>query len=338
MISFDKKEFIAASEFNLGLKDEVNKAIDKMCKQKYSNLFLVGIGGSYADMKQMNSILKSYSTIDAYVEIAPELYTKGNKNLNKDSIVIVTSASGNTMEIKKVLDYVKEFGARTIAFVANPESEIGKKADIEIVYKNPDAICLEFTVMTLYLALFRFMYNNGDFPKYDQFMEQLTKLLPEGLCKVREDFDKVAEEYVTKYKDETEFTLIGTGTLWAGVYYFSMCILQEMQWLKSRHVHGAEFFHGALEIVDRNTKLMLFKGEDATRPLMDRVQNFANKVTKHVQVFDTKDYRIPGISEEFCDIVSYLIYLAMMERLSKHFEDKRKHNLDIRRYYKVMDY
>ena len=78
--------------------------------------------------------------------------------------------------------------------------------------------------------------------------------------------------------------------------------------------------------------------EDTTRPLMKRVENFANKVCGHVTVFDTKDYHIEGISEEFRDLMSPFIMASMIERSSRHFEDKRKHNLNIRRYYKVMDY
>lgn len=87
------------------------------------------------------------------------------------------------------------------------------------------------------------------------------------------------------------------------------------------------------------TSLVLeFGARDAIGPLMDRVENFANKVCGHVTVFDTKDYPIEGISEGFRDLMSPSIMAAMIERLSRHFEDKRKHNLNIRRYYKVMDY
>ena len=51
---------------------------------------------------------------------------------------------------------------------------------------------------------------------------------------------------------------------------------------------AAEYFHGTLELVEEDTSLILFYGEDETRPLMDGVKNFSEKVTKVINIFDTK--------------------------------------------------
>lgn len=337
MLSFDEKTYKEASNFNINLKDKIVKVVDKVCKKGYENIFLVGSGGSYADMLQVEAVFKAYSKLDIYVEIAAELYTLGNKHLTDKSVVIVMSESGNTQEIVTVLDYAKKIGAQIIAFVATPDSPIEKAADNKIRYINTKETFMDHSFMNLYYLAFRFMYNNSEFPKYDQLMREM-QVLPEGLLQVRKEFDIVADEYTQKYKDEKEFMISATGNTWGGAYCFAMCILEEMQWLKTKSIHGAEFFHGALELVNKDTKMMLFKGEDATRPLMERVEDFANNVCGHVTVFDTKKYHIEGISEEFRDLMSPFIMAAMIERLSRHFEDKRKHNLNIRRYYKVMDY
>ena len=337
MLNFDEKIYKEASNYNINLKGEIDEVVDKVCKKGFKNIFLVGAGGTYSDMLEVEAVFKAYSTLDVYIEIAAELYTLGNKHLTDESIVVVMSESGNTKEIIKVLDYAKEIGAETIAFIATPNSPIERAADNHIRYMNTKETFMDHAFVNLYYLAFRFMHNNGEFPKYEQFMKEM-KSLPEGLLQVRKDFDSVADEYTEKYKDEKEFMISSTGNTWGAAYCFAMCILEEMQWLKTKSIHGAELFHGTLELINRDTKMMLFKGEDATRPLMDRVENFANKVCNHVTVFDTKDYPIEGISEEFRDLMSPFIVAAMMERLSKHFEEKRKHNLSIRRYYKVMDY
>lgn len=337
MLNFDEKLYKETIEFNINLRGEIEKVVDDICKKGYDNIFLVGVGGTYADMLGMESIFKEYSKIDVYVEIAAELYTRGNKHLTDKSVVLTISESGNTVEIIEVLEYAKKFGAETISIVGTPNSLIGEKCDHEILYTTNIETFLDTTLIALYHTVLRFMYNNNEFPEYNKLTKEMEKL-PEGLTKVRKDFDKVADEYTKKYKDEEEFMLIGTGNMWGGTYLFAMCILEEMQWIKTKSVNGAELFHGALELVNRDTKMMVFKGEDKTRPIMDRVENFANKVCGHVAVFDTKEYHIEGISKEFYGLMSPLVMSSMVERLSKHFEEKRKHNLSIRRYYKVMDY
>ena len=38
-------------------------------------------------------------------------------------------------------------------------------------------------------------------------------------------------------------------------------------------------FHGTLEVIERDVPVMLIKGEDKTRALMDRVEKFVNTIS-----------------------------------------------------------
>ena len=58
-----------------------------------------------------------------------------------------------------------------------------------------------------------------------------------------------------------------------------MCILEEMQWIRTRPVHASDFFHGTLELVEKGVSVLLLKGEDAYRPLAERVERFAPAYT-----------------------------------------------------------
>lgn len=59
---------------------------------------------------------------------------------------------------------------------------------------------------------------------------------------------------------------IGGAEMWGEVYLFSMCILEEMQWKRTKSVSSAEFFHGTLELLEKEVPLFLVKGEgDAGR-------------------------------------------------------------------------
>jgi len=111
-----------------------------------------------------------------------------------------------------------------------------------------------------------------------------------------------------------------------------------MQWIRTRPVHAADFFHGTLELVEKGVSVIVFKGEDAYRPLTDRVEKFARDFTDKVTVLDTARFAMPGVSAETRALVSPVVLATILERLSAHLEVKRNHPLTTRRYYKKVSY
>ena len=77
-----------------------------------------------------------------------------------------------------------------------------------------------------------------------------------------------------------------------------MCYWEEQHWIRTKSIHSAEFFHGMLEIVDKNTPVTVFMGEDSQRRLSERVAAFLPKVCSNYEIIDTKDYPMEGISEK----------------------------------------
>jgi fructoselysine-6-phosphate deglycase len=117
-----------------------------------------------------------------------------------------------------------------------------------------------------------------------------------------------------------------------------MCILEEMQWIWTRPVHSSDFFHGTLELLEADTSVVLFKGEDECRPLVDRAERFAKSVSTRVRVFDARDFALPGVSDEVRALISPVLFAAAFERVASHIEVVRDHPLVTRRYYKKGDF
>lgn len=337
MLNFNEEKYLEVMTYNYKLKEEINKVVDQFFEEGFDNLFLIGIGGTIAYMEQYGNIIKTKSSIKVYVENAAEFMALGNKQFTEKSVVVISSESGNTKEIVALLKEFKTKGIRTLGFVCKEQSPIGDELEHLIVYRGSNETFFDHTNLVKLLMTARFMYNAGDFPQYDEFVEQLGKMLP-SLVSMRNEFEPKAAEFAEKYGQEEYHMLTGSGNLWGGVYSMAMCILEEMQWISTQSVSCAEFFHGALEMLTKDTSLMIFKGEDATRPLAERVENFAKKISTKVTVFDTKEYELTGLDEEYRDMVCPLAAGAFFERIAKHLEDKRKHDLSIRRYYKVMEY
>ena len=111
-----------------------------------------------------------------------------------------------------------------------------------------------------------------------------------------------------------------------------------MQWIRTRPVHASDFFHGTLELVEKGVSVILFKGEDAARPLAERVQNFAPGYTDKLTVLDTAEFELPGVSADVRALVSPVLMATVLERISAHLEVLRNHPLTTRRYYKRVAY
>lgn len=90
--------------------------------------------------------------------------------------------------------------------------------------------------------------------------------------------------------------------------------------------------------IEDGMSFMLMKGEDETRPLVDRVENFVRKYSDVVEVWDTKDFELEGIDEDMRKFMSPMVMSSQLERVSAHFEHVRNHSLEIRRYYRTVEY
>lgn len=88
--------------------------------------------------------------------------------------------------------------------------------------------------------------------------------MPENVVEIYKKADEKAAEYAGAYQDEPIQYLVGSGNLEDWAVCYGMCIMEEMQWVCPRHINS--FYHGTLEVIDRDTSVILIKGEDKTRP------------------------------------------------------------------------
>lgn len=61
------------------------------------------------------------------------------------------------------------------------------------------------------------------------------------------------------------------------------------------------------EIIEADTPVTLFMGEDEQRPLAERVARFLPKVCANYTIIDTKEFALKGISPEYRGTISHLV-------------------------------
>ncbi|MEC0207802.1 SIS domain-containing protein [Paenibacillus ehimensis] len=337
MFNFDRDRYKRIQGGAVACRDSINQAIEEITARGFTNLFLIGSGGAGILMSPAEYVLRTHSTLPVYREIAAEFVTMDHKHLNERSLVVLASLSGTTQETVEAAQYCKDRGAVTISFTGKAGTPLAGLTDYSIVnFAEDDTSCESFFIQ-FYLLAFRIMYNRGEFPDYDRLVAEWERL-PEALLDVKERTEERAKAFAERYRNEDYHMMVGSGNTWGEAYYYAMCILEEMQWIKTRPVHASDFFHGALELIEKDMSLILLKGEDETRPLMDRVERFAKSYTDELTVFDTADYELAGISPAYRKYVSPIVAAALLERVSCHLEHVRNHPLTTRRYYRRVQY
>ncbi|MCY1714704.1 SIS domain-containing protein [Caproiciproducens galactitolivorans] len=331
MLNFDEAKVLQDQKNGIGLIPQAEAIVDRICQRGYSNIFYIGIGGTVLYAGQMMHIVKQLgATVPFYLENAADFCLEGNPFLNKDSVVVIESVSGDTKEVVEAMKKVHQIGAEIIGYIEKKGSPLYDICD-NIINTTGAAYYFWYTV-TL-----RFLKNAGQFDAYDKFFSEIVNL-PENVVRIYKDADEDAKAYAEKYCDEPLTYLVGSGNLedWATCH--GMCIMEEMQWMRTRPVSAANFFHGTLEVIERDTPVILIKGEDKTRPEMDRVENFVNRISAKVIVFDTKKFKLNGIRDEFRWILAPIVMRSAFQRVNVHLEYCRRHPLEIRRYYRRLDY
>lgn len=217
------------------------------------------------------------------------------------------------------------------------DTPLAQGADVNFTnYAADDTSSESFYLQSLVLAL-SLMHERGE---YDNFMEVVEELqrLPQLLLEVKRGFESRAEGFAEKLRDEPYHIITGAGLVWPEAFYYGMCILEEMQWIRTRPVHASDFFHGTLELVEDDVSVIVLKGEDPSRPLAERVERFAATYTKKLSVLDTAVFPLPGISDRLRALISPVVLATVLERVSAHLEVKRDHPLTTRRYYRRVPY
>lgn len=305
-------------------------------EREIDRLYLVGCGGSLAVMLPCKYIMDQYSTLPTQVYNASEFETLLPKSFSERALVIVSSYSGKTPETVTVANLARERGAVTIGFMGIADSPLGKAVDYAFANDAPIGVT-DSKIIMLYQILFNILRVRGETSDYDRLMSAMDTL-PENLAAIKNQAEPFAENFAQRYKDEEYFMVLGAGIGWGEAYAYAICILEEMQWIKAQPVHAGEFFHGSFEIVREDTNLLLFKGEDASRPLGERAERFARTYSKKVTVVDTEDYALPGVDDKFRAFFTPLILSAVMDRVSKNLEAARDHSLKLRKYMGIVSY
>jgi fructoselysine-6-phosphate deglycase len=337
MLNLDEPRFLSIQKGAVSLAGQIDEIFSRLLDGRSDNLFFLGVGGAGVLMLPAAQLLQRTTVFPVRLERAAEIVAMGDVGLSDRSIVVLPSLSGTTIEALDVLEFAHAKGAQVVALTAHGDSPIAAGADVALVnFAEDDTSSESFYLQSLLIAL-SVQHHLGMLPEYERLVREL-ELLPALLLEAKREFESRAREIAEAIAVAPYHILSGAGSTWAEAWYYGTCILEEMQWIRTRPIHASDFFHGTLELVDKDVSVILLKGEDASRPLVDRVESFVPTVTDKLTVIDAAEVSLPRISHEVRALVSPVVISTLLERVSAHLEKVRDHPLTTRRYYKRVAY
>ncbi len=295
------------------IKDVVAKGLD--------NVWFVGAGGSLISSYPAHYLLQRKANFPTFQLQSDELNCSVPALLGSRSLVVLASYTGTTKETVAAAKTAKAAGATVIA-VARQGSPLAEAVDV--AFKGRSDV---FEVLVAY-SLLQATGADIDTVAVDAGLSALPKA---SLSAVEESEEKL-RGIAAALKDEPIIVSLGSGPNYGWAYGMAMCYLQEMQWKQAVSFNAGEFFQGAFEMVTEDTAVLLWMGDDASRPMGERAKAFIETYTHKAHVIDVQDLTLPGVPAEVRGDVSSLVLYDLAGRLAQHFEAARGHHLDQRRY------
>lgn len=320
-----------------GRAEELIKNV--LATRTIKDVFLTACGGSLVDLYPGYYFVNAESeTMHAHWLTAKELVVSPSKFLNENALVLICSHGGNTNEAVMAGKTAAEKGAAVITMTHNPDSICAKEFDSIVYNWEPETNENERPQGIVMRILNEVMKaQEPGYAKYDAILDGLEKA--DGI--VRKAVEKVQNRtwlFAEKYYDEKFLYIMGSGASYSQAYGFSICSLQEMQWMDCCYLHSGEYFHGPFECTDEDHLYVLLMGTGAARVMDERCLTFLEKYGKKYEIIDAEELGIgeidESVNEYFCPMLFYNMTVAYRTAL----QNKRQHPLDMRRYMGVVEY
>ena len=323
-IDADTVDKLAAT---IGEREAIAAALADVVARGLRNVYFVGAGGSIICSYPAHYLLQRKASFPAFQVQSDELNCSTPALMGEGSLVVLASYTGTTKETVAAAKTAKASGA-TVISAAKAGSPLAEASDIAFSGKSD--------LFELLVAFELLAATGADLDRAE--VDAALTALPQAVRHAIEQAEPQLAKIADAFKDEPITYVLGSGPSYGWAYGFAMCFLQEMQWKHAAAFNTGEFFQGAFEMVDDDTAVLLWLGEDASRPMAERGKAFLDTYCKKAQYVDVKDLDLPGIPAALRQDVSPIVVGALANRLAQHYESVRGHDLETRRYMFKVDY
>lgn len=245
--------------------DTVKAIKDRIESGEYDRILISGMGAS---MFVSISTLAHLNGLDlpVFTENSGELCYQGKSQIGKNTLLWLNSQSGRSVEIIKLLDALKDQPPKTIvATVNDADSPLAQAADYPLVVHAGSESVVSVKTFCNMLAvniMTALILKGADFEPLKQQALRVADLQEEFLNQwdqKKTDLDKLLADFKNLF-------ILGRGASFGTAKYGALVGKESIRTVYDS-MHGADFRHGPLELVQADLSAVILAGDKLTRKI-----------------------------------------------------------------------
>ena len=220
----------------------------------FDQIYIVACGSAWHVGMAAQYVIEDLANIPVRVELASEFRYR-RMSLNKNSLVIVISQSGETADTLAALRLAKEKGITTLAVVNVVGSSIAREADKvfytlagpEISVATTKAYSAQLAAMYCLAVQFAKVRNVITEEQYSSNISELLTI-PEKIQKILQDKERL-QWFAAKYANSHDVFFVGRGIDYA-ISLEGSLKLKEISYIHSEAYAAGELKHGTISLIE----------------------------------------------------------------------------------------
>ncbi|MBR4201874.1 MAG: glutamine--fructose-6-phosphate transaminase (isomerizing) [Oscillospiraceae bacterium] len=283
--------------------DSVNLTDEEM--QEIEQIYIVACGSAYHVGMDLQYVIEDLTSLQVRVELASEFrYRK--MTLNKKSLVIVISQSGETADTLAALREAKEQGIKTLGIVNVVGSSIAREADNVFYTLAGPEISVATTkaystqLVAGYLLALQFAKARGEIEedRYNELLEAIYSI-PEKVEKILEDKERL-QWFSAKLINVGDAFFIGRGIDYA-IGMEGSLKLKEISYIHSEAYAAGELKHGPISLIENGTIVISIVTQTGLiEKTVSNMVEVKSRGAKVMAVTTTGNYSLEDTAEFVC--------------------------------------
>lgn len=225
--------------------------------QQFEQVYIVACGSAWHVGVAAQYVIEDLADVPVRVELASEFrYRK--MPINKNSLVIVISQSGETADTLAALRLAKEKGITTLAIVNVVGSSIAREADKvfytlagpEISVATTKAYSAQLVAMYCLAVQFARARNTITEKQYGNYITELLTI-PDKIQKILQNKERL-QWFAAKYANAHDVFFVGRGIDYA-ISLEGSLKLKEISYIHSEAYAAGELKHGTISLIEPGT-------------------------------------------------------------------------------------
>ena len=243
----------------VGITEEFVKNINEIYIVACGSAYHVGVCGQY--------VFEDLTRIKTRTDLASEFRYR-NPIIDKKTLVIIISQSGETADSLAALKEAKDRGAKTLAIVNVVGSSIAREADHvlytlagpEISVATTKAFSTQLIAVYALAIEFARIKKTIDSKKYQELIKDI-KEIPDKIDITLKNVTKPIQKIASKFSSIKDAFYVGRGLDYA-ISLEGSLKLKEVSYIHSEAYASGELKHGTISLIEKNTLVMGIMTQD----------------------------------------------------------------------------